>query len=91
MIFLLLVSPLFRCWFKLYRAARFLRTEALPASPRALYCLPAGTLWIMLGDAALLICASGDCPLRSLAVMSAFFVSLACADGYLPHEQGGGR
>lgn len=90
-IFLLLVSPLFRCWFKLYRAARFLRTEALPASPRALYCLPAGTLWIMLGDAALLICASGDCPLRSLAVMSAFFVSLACADGYLPHEQGGGR
>jgi hypothetical protein len=45
----------------------------------------------MLGDAALLICASGDCPLQSLAVMSAFFVSLACADGYLPHEQGGGR
>ncbi len=90
-IVLLLVVPIFRCWFKLYRASRFLRAEALPSSPRALYCLPAGTLWVLLGDSALLICASGDCPMRSLAVMSAFFVSLAAADGYLPREQGSGR
>ena len=86
-IFLLLVVPLFRNWFKLYRAACFMRTSASPPSPRALYCLPPGTLWIMLGNVALLICASGDCPMRSLAVLSAFFVSLACADGYLPREQ----
>lgn len=86
-IVLLLVAPIFRGWFTLYRAARFVRTAASPPSPRALYCLPAGTLWILLGNAALLLCASGDCPLRSLAVQSAFFVSLACADGYLPREQ----
>ena len=90
-IFMMLVLPIFRSWFKLYRASRFLHAESLPPSPRALYCLPAGTLWILLGDTALLICASGDCPMRSLAVMSAFFVSLACADGYLPHEDGGRR
>ena len=88
-IFLMLVAPLFRRWVTLYRAARFLRAEALPPSPRALYCLPAGTLWIILGDAALLICASGDSPMRSLSVLSAFFVSLAAADGYLPREQEG--
>ena len=90
-IFLLLIVPIFHSWFKLYRAACFMRTEASPPSPRALYCLPPGTLWILLGNVALLICASGDCPMRSLAVLSAFFVSLACADGYLPREQEGHR
>jgi O-antigen ligase len=88
-IVLLLVSPIFRRWVVLYRASRFLCAEALPPSPRALYCLPAGTLWIMLGNVALLICASGDSPMRSLSVLSAFFVSLAAADGYLPREQEG--
>ena len=90
-IFLLLVVPIFRDWFKLYRAACFTRAAASPPSPRVLYCLPAGTLWILLGNVALLICAGGDCPMRSLAVLSAFFVSLACADGYLPREQEGHR
>ena len=90
-IFVLLVAPIFREWFKLYRAACFMRTDSSPPSPRALYCMPPGTIMILLGNAALLICASGDCPMRSLAVQSVFFVSLACADGYLPREQGGGR
>ena len=91
MIFLLLVTPIFSEWFKLYRASCFMRTGASPPSPRVLYCFPPGAFWILLGNIALLICASGDCPLRSLAVLSAFFVSLACADGYLPREQGAGR
>ncbi len=90
-IFVLLVAPIFREWFKLYRAACFMRTDSSPPSPRALYCMPPGTIMILLGDAALLICASGDCPMRSLAVLSAFFVSLACAEGYLPREQGSHR
>ena len=91
LVFVLLTVPIFKEWFKLYRAARFMRKDVSPPSPRALYCLPPGTLWILLGDTALLICASGDCPMRSLAVLSAFFVSLACAEGYLPREQGGDR
>ena len=90
-IYLLLVVPVFRNWFKLYRAACFMRTDASPPSPRVLYCLPAGTFWILLGNVSMLICASGDCPLRSLASLSALFVSLACADGYLPREQGARR
>ena len=85
-IFLLLVCPLFHKWFLLYRAACFMRTDASPPSPRVLYCLPPGIFWIILGNVALLFCASGDCPMRSLAVLSHFFVSLACADGYLPRS-----
>ena len=85
-IFLMLVGPIFRNWFILYRAACFMRTDSSPPSPRVLYCLPPGMLWILLGNAALLFCASGDCPMRSLAVLSHFFVSLACAEGYLPRE-----
>ncbi len=90
-IFLMLVAPVFRDWYKLQRAARFMRTEAAPPSPRVLYCMPPGALWILLGNTALLFCASGDCPMRSLAVLSSFFVSLACADGYLPRDLEGGR
>jgi O-antigen ligase len=83
----LLVVPLLREWFTLYRAARFARNDTAPPSPRALYCLPAGTLWILAGDIALLCCSFGDCPMRSLAVLAMFFVSLACAEGYLPRIQ----
>ena len=83
-VFLLLVSPIFHDWFILYRAARFMRTDASPPSPRVLYCLPPGMLWTLLASLSLLFCASGDCPMRSLAVLSHLFVPLACAEGYLP-------
>ena len=91
LIFLLLVCPVFSEWYRLYRAARFTKPDKAPPKPRAIYCLPAGAFWILLGDTALIIHAFGDCPMRSAAVLSAFFVSLACAEGYLPREQGGGR
>ncbi len=87
-IFLMLAVPLFIAWFKLYRVARFTRTDASPPSPRVLYCFPAGTFWILAGDIALIFCSLGDCPMRSLSVLAMFFVSLACADGYLPREVG---
>ena len=90
-IFLLLVVPVFVDWYGLYRTARFVKADKAPPKPKAVYCLPAGTFWILLGDTALLVHAFGDCPMRSAAVLSMFFVSLACAEGYLPREQGGGR
>ena len=90
-IFLLLVSPVFVEWFRLYRAARFTKADKAPPKPTAIYSIPPGALWILLGDAAVLVHAFGDCPLRSAAVLSFFFVSLACAEGYLPREQGGRR
>ena len=83
---LLAAAPVCRDWYRLYRAARFTKADKAPPPPRALYCLPAGALWILLGAVSLLIHACGDCPMRSAAVLSLALVSLACAEGYVPRE-----
>ena len=83
---LLLAAPVFRDWYRLYRAARFMKADKAPPRPRAIYCLPAGAFWTLLGNAALLVHACGDCPMRSAAVLSLAAVSLACAEGYVPRE-----
>ena len=85
-IFFCLMVPLFRDWSRLYRSSRFLAPENAPSSPRAIYCFPAGSFWIMLGCIAVAIHAVADAPLRSGAVLGLFFVSLACADGYMPRQ-----
>ena len=85
-IFFCLVVPIFRDWGRLYRAARFLSPENAPSSPRAVYCLPPGVFWTLIGCFAVAFHAVADAPLRSGAVLSLFFVALACADGYFPHQ-----
>ena len=85
-IFFCLIVPIFREWGRLYRAARFLSPDNAPSSPRAIYCFPPGTFWILVGCFAVTMHAVVDAPLRSGAVLGLFFVSLACADGYLPHQ-----
>lgn len=85
-IFFCLVVPIFRDWGRLYRASRFLSSENAPSSPRAIYCISPGIFWILVGCFAVALHAVLDAPLRSGAVLSLFFVSLACADGYLPHQ-----
>ena len=85
-IFFCLVVPIFRDWGRLCRAARFLSPENAPSSPRAIYCLPPGVFWILVGCFAVTFHAVADAPLRSGATLSLFFVSLACADGFLPHQ-----
>ena len=81
-----LLVPIFRDWGRLYRAARFLSPENAPSSPRAIYCLPPGVFWTLIGCFAMAFHAVADAPLRSGATLSLFFVALACADGYLPHQ-----
>ena len=85
-IFFCLVVPIFRDWGRLYRASRFLAPENAPSSPRAIYCVSPGIFWILVGCFAVALHAVLDAPLRSGAVLSLFFVSLACADGYLPRQ-----
>ncbi len=85
-IFFCLVVPIFREWGRLYRASRFLSPDNAPSSPRAIYCFPPGTFWILVGCLAVVLHAIVDAPLRSGAVLGLFLVSLACADGYLPHQ-----
>lgn len=83
---LALVYPLAGAWCRLYRTARFMKPENAPPAPRALYCVPPAVVWTVLGNVAVLVHAFGDCPLRSAAVLSSLFVSLACAEGFLPRE-----
>ena len=85
-ILVMLLSPVFTDWYRLLMASRFLKNDKAPPMPRAIYCLPAGTFWILLGNIALLIHAFGDCPMRSAACLSMFFVTLACAPGYIPRD-----
>ena len=85
-IFFCCVVPIFREWARLYRASRFLSPDNAPSSPRAVYCFPPGTFWILVGCFAVTLHAVADAPLRSGAVLGLFFVALACADGYLPHQ-----
>lgn len=86
LIVLCLFTPLFRDWYRLYRAARFMKAEKAPPSPRAIYCFPAGSFWVLAGTVCVCFHALGDCPFRSAAVLSHFFCALACADGYIPRE-----
>ncbi len=86
-ILMFLIVPLFRRWVSLYQVARFIKTKDAPPSPRALYSVPPGTFWIIIGNAALFVHCFGDCPMRSVAVLSTMFVSLASADGFLPRKE----
>ena len=85
-IFFCLIVPLFRDWGRLYKAARFLAPENAPSSPRAIYCYPPGAFWTLAGCFAVAFHAVADAPLRSGAVLGLFLVSLACAEGFMPHQ-----
>jgi len=81
---ILLLVPTASVWKRLARAARFApRGKRLP-SPVALFALPAPALSVLIAALATVIHSFGDCPLRSPAVLSLFFIELAAIDGYLP-------
>ena len=82
-ILVILLVPVFKAWYALYRAARFTKKGNAPPKPLFLYSLPSGTFWVLVGNACVIVHTFADCPLRSAAVLSAFFVSLACAPGFL--------
>ena len=82
--FAALIWPLARAWHQLGKLVRFMKAEHRPPHPRAIYCLPPGALWILVGSICVLVHALGDCPLRSPAVLSALLVSLASTEGFLP-------
>lgn len=83
-IVLLLVWPLGRTWSAMANAIRFAPEKEQPPRPRTLFVLPAPVFCIIATAAATFIHGFGDCPLRSPAVLSLFFVSLAAMDGFLP-------
>lgn len=85
-IVVLLIIPIGRAWSKLMKATRFMSAKARPPRPMAFFVLPAPVFCILLTTLATLIHAFGDCPMRSPAVLSLFFISLAAMTGFLPHS-----
>lgn len=80
----LLLWPLGRIWRALIDAVRFTKPKDQPPKPLAIFALPAPVFCILLSCLATLLHALADCPFRSPAILSLFFVSLAAIDGFLP-------
>ena len=83
----LLLIPVCRTWKKLIKTALFTEKKRAPAKPVQIFALPAPVFICLLSLLATLIHAFSDCPLRSPAVLSLFFVTLATLPGFLPKEQ----
>ena len=80
----LLLMPLGRVWRAMVDSIRFIPNKEQPPQPVQLFVIPAPVFCILATAVATFIHGFGDCPLRSPAVLSLFFVSLACIDGFLP-------
>ncbi len=83
-IVVLLLWPLGKMWRALMMAVRFTPPKEQPAKPHAIFVLPAPVFCILMTALSTFIHAFADCPLRSPAVLTLFFVSLAAIDGFLP-------
>ena len=82
----LLFWPIGRTWCWLIKQTKFMKKRDLPAKPVAIYVLPAPVFCILVADICALIHAFGDCPFRSPAIMTLFFVSLAAMQGFMPKK-----
>lgn len=80
----LLLWPLGRVWKALIAAVRFTPPRDQPPSPVTIFALPAPVFCILTTALATVVHSFADCPLRSPAVLTLFFVSLAAMDGFLP-------
>ena len=83
-IIVMLVWPIGKVWRRLVKIAQFSKSKNRPPSPVQIFAMPAGAFYILAAAAATLVHGFGDCPLRSAAVMTLFFVMLAAAQGFMP-------
>lgn len=87
----LLLIPTGRAWIKISKGTRFLPVKRQPPPPQSFFALPGSAFAMLVAAAVPVVHAFGDCPLRSPAVLTLFFVTLACVGGYLPRETRGNR
>jgi hypothetical protein len=85
----LFLLPTVRVWRRLAKSARFMRASRHLPAPQSLFALPGSAFAMLTAAAVPLVHAFGDCPLRSPAVLTLFFVSLAAAVGFLPRGASG--
>ena len=82
----LLFAPVAGAWREMLKRTRFMKKRDLPAKPVAIFVLPAPVFCIIVACLCALVHAFGDCPFRSPAIMTLFFVSLAAMEGYMPRK-----
>lgn len=81
---LLLLWPIFTQWKSMVRDLRFKKGKDLPPRPIQIFVLPSSVFVILITLLATLIHAFGDCPLRSAAVLTLFYITLAALPGFMP-------
>ena len=82
----MLIWPICGVWRRLAKETRFMKSKDLPAKPVQIFILPAPLFCIFVASLCTLIHAFGDCPLRSPAILTLFFVTLAAMPGFLPEK-----
>jgi hypothetical protein len=78
--------PVFKVWGRELKTANFTKNTGLPR-PKALFCIPASALGVMIAAAANLVHAFGDCVFRSPAVLAQFLMLLAAIDGLIFRDE----
>ena len=87
LIAVLLVLPIFRQWRALVKSYRFKNPRESPPKPIQIFALPAAAFFILVTAVSTLIHAFCDCPFRSCAVLTLFYVSLASLSGFMPKHE----
>jgi O-antigen ligase len=80
----LLLKPIFQKWKLLVVSAAFTKKSKRPPRPIAIFALPASAFCLLLAMCSTLLHSMADCPLRSPAVLSLFFVMIAAIEGFMP-------
>lgn len=86
-VILMLLWPIYQTWQVLVKTARFSKKKDRPPSPIQIFVLPAPVFCILSTIVATSVHAFADCPFRSPAILSLYFVLLAAADGFMPEVE----
>ena len=81
----ILFMPAAKTWRALAQTARFAPPSRQPPQPHSLFAFPAGAFSVVVAAVCTLLHSLGDCPMRSPAIISLFFVEIAAIEGFLPH------
>lgn len=80
----LLLLPVYRGWRQLVAQCRFKKGGSLPPKPIRIFALPAPVAFLLVSVLATFIHAFADCPLRSPAILTLYFVQMAAMSGFMP-------
>lgn len=81
-----LLRPVIASWRTLVKTARFTDPKKSPPKPVQIFALPSAAFITLVTALLTFIHGFYDCPLRSPAVLTLFFISLAILPGFLPKE-----